>query len=455
MKVMNRKKKRERVKFDIFSVLFLVLEVGICILFSLTTTFPNMADVSATKLLGGGDTVSYYSLFIHIGLMVFVGFGLLTSFLKKASYSGIGMNLMLAAFALQWSILVIGFFQSATVVQSTVDGKWTSIILGIDNLIWGLYGCTSVLVGLGSTLGRVPPFAQLIFVLIMIPFFGLNWWINNYFINFVDLGGSIHIFTFGAFFGSAFSWTYSAGQSSRNKENNESSYVSDVIAFVGTIILFVFWPSFNSAFAPGAIQYRVIINTVLALTSSVVFAFLFSRAFRGGRFKMSDVQRASLAGGIALASVSSMVIGPGGALTTGAVVGAVSCLSHIHLTPLLQRFFPLGFQDTLGTLAVFGIPGIIGAFTGAIAAGVATDSPTVYGQQLTDLFPLRGANQGGYELIALCITIGIAIVPGAVLGLFFKAAVRMKNLPLFSDENDWVVADDFEFEEIVDPLKKF
>jgi len=241
----------------------------------------------------------------------------------------------------------------------------------------------------------------------------------------------------------------------KNKENNESSYVTDAIAFIGTIVLFVFWPSYNCAFAPSGLQYRVIINTVLALCASVIFAFLFSRAFRGGRFKMADVQRASLAGGIALASAASILVGPGGALTTGAVVGAVSCLAHIHFTPIMHRYFPLGYQDTMGVLAVFGIPGVIGAFTGAIAAGVATASPTVYGQQLGEIFPTHQGTQGGYELLALCITIGMAIVPGAILGLLFKAAVRMKKLPLFSDENDWIVAEDFEFEEIVDPLKKY
>jgi len=150
--------------------------------------------------------------------MVFVGFGLLMSFLKKASYSGMGMVLMLAAFALQWTILVMGFFMDASNAQSTGNkNSWVAITLGIDNLIWGLYGCVSVLVGLGASLGRIPPFAQLIFVFFFIPIYGLNWWINSYFIVFFDLGGSIHVFTFGAFFGAAFSWIYSANNSQKKQ----------------------------------------------------------------------------------------------------------------------------------------------------------------------------------------------------------------------------------------------
>lgn len=455
----EQKAQREKAKFDIFSIVFIVLQVAIAILYSLTTVFPDMANVSASKLVGGAEVSTYYSFYIHIGLMVFVGFGLLMSYMKKFGYGGLGMVFMLAAFALQWSVLVMGFFTQASVVDSSPSAiKFQSIELGIDNLIWGLYGCTSVLVGLGAVLGRLPPFGQLFFVLVFIPFFGLNHWINNHYIHFIDLGGSIHIFTYGAMFGVAFSWAYSIKTGNRNSENNQSSYISDVVAFIGTVFLFVFWPSFNAAFAPKHTQYRVIINTVLALSSSVIFAFIFSRAFRGGRFKMSDVQRSSLAGGIAMGSVASFLIGPGAALTTGAVAGATSCLCFIHLQPILSRNLPGGFQDTMGVLNVFGIPGVIGAFTGAIAAGVATDAPTIYGQQLSELFTIQGNSQGGYELIALCITIGLSIVPGAVLGLLGRlvGAVVNKNTPLYSDENDWVVSDDFEFEVVEkNPLQKY
>jgi ammonium transporter Rh len=42
--------------------------------------------------------------------MMFVGFGFLMTFLKKYAYSSIGFNFLLAAFVLEWAIILNGFF---------------------------------------------------------------------------------------------------------------------------------------------------------------------------------------------------------------------------------------------------------------------------------------------------------------------------------------------------------
>lgn len=45
------------------------------------------------------------------------------------------------------------------------------------------------------------------------------------------------------------------------------SYVSDLFAMIGTLFLWIFWPSFNSALLDGIEQERAILNTYLALAS--------------------------------------------------------------------------------------------------------------------------------------------------------------------------------------------
>jgi hypothetical protein len=45
---------------------------------------------------------------------------------------------------------------------------------------------------------------------------------------------------------------------------------------VGTIFLWLYWPSFNSALAPGDDQHRAVINTYYALCSCTVVVFAFS-----------------------------------------------------------------------------------------------------------------------------------------------------------------------------------
>src|SRR5690606_34367015 len=132
-------------------------------------------------------------------------------------------------------------------------------------------------------------------------------------------------------------------------------YESDILALVGTLFLWVLWPSFNAVFAPAGTQHRVVINTVLALISSAVFTASFSRILRGGKFHPGDIQRASIAGGIAVGSLTSFVVGPGGAMITGAVAGLLATISHIYLQGVLRRGF--GYEDTMGVLGIFFVPG--------------------------------------------------------------------------------------------------
>ena len=42
--------------------------------------------------------------------MIFIGFGFLMTFLKRYGLSAISLNMLISAFAIQWTILVSGFF---------------------------------------------------------------------------------------------------------------------------------------------------------------------------------------------------------------------------------------------------------------------------------------------------------------------------------------------------------
>lgn len=55
--------------------------------------------------------------------MIFVGFGFLMTFLKRYSFGGVGFSFLLAAFGLQWALLMQGWF------AHFVDGK---IKIGVE-----------------------------------------------------------------------------------------------------------------------------------------------------------------------------------------------------------------------------------------------------------------------------------------------------------------------------------
>lgn len=57
-----------------------------------------------------------------------------------------------------------------------------------------------------------------------------------------------------------------------------ASYNSDTFAMIGTLFLWIFWPSFNSALLDGIEQERAIINTYLSLAACTgnYYYYLFS-----------------------------------------------------------------------------------------------------------------------------------------------------------------------------------
>lgn len=64
----------------------------------------------------------------------------------------------------------------------------------------------------------------------------------------VDIGGSMTIHTFGAYFGLAACFFYHPVRAVEDKDkNNQSTYTSNLIAMIGTLFLFMYWPSFNGA----------------------------------------------------------------------------------------------------------------------------------------------------------------------------------------------------------------
>ena len=84
-----------------------------------------------------------------------------------------------------------------------------------------------------------------------------------------DVGGSITVHAFGAYFGLACSLLLR-----HPKDKNEAgkyegaNYTSDLFAMIGTLFLWVYWPSFNSVLADGTGQERAIVNTYLSLAAA-------------------------------------------------------------------------------------------------------------------------------------------------------------------------------------------
>jgi len=213
--------------------------------------------------------------------------------------------------------------------------------------------------------------------------------------------------------------------------------------------MFITFPSFNAALAPDIAQFRVAINTIIAIVTSCVFAFLASRTFWGGQFHMLDIQHATLAGGIGVASATAQCISPGGACVVGAAAGLLSAVGYAYITPFIERRF--GIVDEAGVISGHGLPGLLGGIATILGVAVATSNNHIYGQNVDYLFP-HGSRQAGYQAACLGITIGIALVGAIITGLILlifgwgarRIAHRLRLDSYYSDAAWWLVPYDFD-----------
>merc|ERR1719387_3373044 len=312
------------------------------------------------------------------------------------------------------------------------------VIIDVTNLIHALFASGAVMISFGAVLGRTSPSQMMVMTFFAVTCFHFNEWLGAGELKAIDMGGSMFVHTFGAYFGLACSLMLHRGaDSDEAKKDNASSYDSNVTAMLGTVVLWILWPSFNGALAPTPdSQMRVVINTVLALTSSTTFAFMASHMVGRGKFNMVHIQNATLAGGVAIGSSSDLVVGPGGAIFIGALAGMLSVYGFHHVSPMLHE--KLGLHDTCGVHNLHGLPGLLGALCGAITCAMA--SPTVYGTEFPDLFSEGRTpdTQWPYQIWALLVTLAFAVCGGTICG---KVMQMMANAPTkpFRDDSHWSI----------------
>lgn len=160
---------------------------------------------------------------------------------------------------------------------------------------------------------------------------------------------------------------------------------------VGTIFLFIYWPSFNGILGVGLAKHRAIVNTTLSIASSVLSSVFISRILTGA-IDMEVLLNATLAGGVIMGSACDLITNPGYAMMAGCTAGIVSALGFMRLNSWCND--KLKLHDTCGVHFLHGIPGTLGALTSVIAVACATNAfandtqlEHIYGQ-----YPNRSMN---------------------------------------------------------------
>jgi ammonium transporter Rh len=344
------------------------------------------AVLTATAAFAGGDLdplaqVQIYERAIHIMAMLLLGFGFLMVFVR-----GYGLSALTATY-LMVAAAVPGYF----LLKAT--GGFGAQVVGIENLVLAEFAAASLLICAGAVLGRLKIWQYLILAGFFLPAYMLNEWIlqggGGGFIApgaFVDTGGSIVIHAFGALFGlgAAVSMTTLKARDIRIASDS----VSDRFSLLGSMVLWVFWPSFCSALVAPAQVPATAMNVVVALCGSTLLTYFATVTLRRG-ICAADIANATLAGGVAIGSTCASVSLPA-AFAIGAVAGLVSTFGFAVIQGPLQKHLRL--VDTCGVSNLHGIPGLLGGLAALVfVAGID-----------------RGAQLAG---------IGITIVVGTVAGL--------------------------------------
>ena len=442
-------------------LLFLV-QIVVIVLLSVLTTYGPEANTNLLKNHTGDhdgrhaekpneDSLRIYPMYQDVHVMIWIGFGFLMTYLRRYGQSSVGLTFLVGVILVQVAMICDGVMNIE---------KGNKAYLSLKSLLSADVAVATPLISMGALLGKTT-YIQLVFMGILeLIMFTVNKYVGEHILMTVDAGDSMFVHTFGAYFGLAASFVFGMKEKPKEHHLEGPSYNSDIFAMIGTVFLWLFWPSFNSASLEGDDQQRAIINTLLSISSSCVIAFATSALVsKDSKFNMVHVQNSTLAGGVAIGTAAGMMCEPVGALVVGALAGVISVLGYKYLTPVIQK--RLRIHDTCGVHNLHGMPGLLGGVFGALMAGLATGAS--YDYSLYEIFPARapsseallaemrdnygilpGLNrtagqQAGYQLLALAITLGIAIVSGLVTGLIIRLPIcgSIPEEKRFDDEANW------------------
>jgi ammonium transporter Rh len=175
---------------------------------------------------------------------------------------------------------------------------------------------------------------------------------------FVDSAGSIVIHAFGAYFGLGVSIALMRTEHvNHDGQPIESDATSDRLSMIGSMVLWIFWPSFCSAVVPAEQMPQTVINTILALCGATLATYVLSALLRHGQTSFSDIANAALAGGVAIGATCN-VVSAHGAFAIGLTAGALCVLGYVYVQPWLLEKIKL--TDTCGVHNLHGMPGLMG-----------------------------------------------------------------------------------------------
>jgi ammonium transporter Rh len=370
--------------------------------------------------------------------MLFIGFGMLYTLLKDHQWSSVALTVFMGAISIEFSLLCYFLWY-----KLFIENKWEKVVLNFDRLTNIDYFSTTVIITLGAVIGKLSISQYFVICIFEILFASLNFFLCYEKINFLDNGGSLFIHTFGGTFGVVLSVILFCRDneftSISNNPHLSNDYFSTVFSFIGTIFLWIFFPSFNVAkiqfkgnnnekdFSE-ALRYRGIINTYLSMVGSLIGTFVFNPMIHNGKIKVEHLLNSSYVGGIIIGGCCTICTSGWASILIGFIGGSISVLCLWKIKSLFKKN---KLEDTFGILNTFTIPGILGGFLTCIFIANLKDEPLriyIFGKNFKE-----EANQAGLQVAAICVTLAIAGLSGIITGFVVYSIRCEKNEIYFVD----------------------
>lgn len=409
------------------SQILIVIQIALAVLFGVCSMITDVNDSSPGTALQG------YEMFIGVEIMMFIGFGYLMTFLRKYGIGAVAFTMIVTAIGLQWALFTESFFVQWW--NTDEDTKsWDYVEINIYSLLQALYAISSVLISFGACIGKITPTALIVMTVIQLACHSLNYVVlMGGVFSIADIGGTYIDHMFGAYFGLAVS--YMLGMPAAEDKDHAGGAVPDVFSLIGTLFLWVYWPSFvaGADMANSVTQHRAIVHTILALAASTVSSFALSMSMSPNRkFRPVDIQNATLAGGVAIGVVANLTLCASDCILIGMAAGAVSTFGYNTIQPFLEQ--KEWVHDTCGVHNLHGMPAVVGAIASVIlAASKGMRNPdhdtAIYGDETE--------KQWWLQLVGIVVCIAFAIVTGLATGKLLNLMGLMEKNQKFKDNSWW------------------
>jgi len=382
-----------------------------------------------------GSETQAYNMFIGVEIMMFVGFGYLMTFLKWYGLGAVGFTMMVTAMGLQWAMFTESFFDQAM----NSAHAWHEVNINMYALLNALYAVSAVLISFGALIGKISPAQLIIITVVELVCHSVNFKVLMGSLFLQDMGGTYVDHMFGAYFGLTVAWVLG-----KPKSEPSMGTVPDIFSLIGTVFLWIYWPSFvaGAAVADSEQQGRALVNTILSLSASTVATFSLSALLGSNSvLRPVDIQNATLAGGVAIGCTANLNMSPFGAIMIGTTAGIVSTLGYNYLQPYLEKNW--GLHDTCGIHNLHAMPSVVGALASVILAGYKDNNhghdSNIYGQAVNGTGVLWWS-----QFVAIFVCISFAVSTGLVLGYLLKVLQPLTDAKEFHDDQWWATGDDYD-----------